>query len=682
MNVLHLDYETKSAADLRKVGLVEYAKHPTTEVICAGYAFDDGPSGLWRFGESCPASIANHIIAGKPIWAHNAAFELAITSHICAKRYSWPAISPAQAVCTMAMSYAMGLPGSLEGCAAALGVTEQKDIEGRRLMLQMSKPRTKEPLTWWDDEERLKRLYAYCLQDVKVERAVGKRMLQLSPYERRVWLLDQKINNVGIAVDVAAVKRAIEVVEWEKDRLNDEMYNVSDGNILSCSAVQQMKDYLEFFGVGEETLNKASLGEQLNLATLHPKARAVLSLRAEAGKASVAKFRPMVESAGADDRIRGCFQYSPAHTRRWGGRRVQLQNLKRPQVDFSIIESLIQDLKKGISAEEINVLYGPPMSLLGDCTRSFLVAAPAHTLLVADYASIEARVLAWLANESEVLNVFRSNKDIYKVAAAQIFGCSADEVTSAQRQVGKVAVLALGYGGGIGAFQTMAKAYGVKMEPAYEYLLESATPDQRKQASNRYRHVGAEYPDISEKEFIASELTKIIWRENNQNIVAYWTLLEDTAIHAIRNPGKWYKANSISYSKQGSFLLCRLPGGGLMCYPYPELKPTPTLSNPQKVELLYKAEANGQWRSFSTYGGSLAENVTQAVARNLLADAMLRLDDANYKIVVHIHDEIVCEMPECEADLDTMIKIMIDNPSWANGLPLAATGFVSQRYRK
>lgn len=683
--ILHLDFETRSCADLRKVGLDVYAVHPSTDVLCAAYAFDEGPVQLWIPGQPVPRVLVDHIVCDLEVWAHNAFFELAIVNEICAGKYNWPILSSDQMVCTMAMAYAMGLPGSLDGCAAALGITERKDAAGGRLMLQLSKPKTEEPLTWWDDAERLQKLYDYCRQDVVVERAAGNRMLRLSPYEKKVWKLDWEINKRGITADVPTIKLAIALVECEKDRLNTEMRKVTGNNVAACSAVQQIKDYLEFYGVTGDGLDKAMLAEHLTKVDLHPIARRVLELRAEAGKAATAKFTPMVTRAGPDNRVRGCFQYSGANTRRWAGRGIQLHNLKRPKKDTPV-EQIIEDIAAGCTAAQLDMWYGSPMGLMGDCTRSFLMAAPGSELLVADFSAIEARVLAWLAGQNDVLEVFRSGQDIYKVAAASIFGVKIEDVTDDQRQVGKVAILALGYGGGVGAFQTMAKGYGVKMEPAFPHLLRHAKPDQRIRAEKTWasNKKNPKYEDISREEFLASDLTKIFWREANPRIVEYWDELEIAAISATKNSGQIFGNSRVRFKKVGSFLWCRLPGGGVICYPYPEVKEVKTPWGSTKTGLTYMAE-DGQskkWMRFTTYGGSIAENITQSVSRDLLADAMLRLDSKGFSIVAHVHDEIICEMPIGMAALQEMIRIMTDNPEWAKSLPIKASGFVARRYRK
>jgi DNA polymerase len=687
--ILHIDYESRSAADLRKVGADVYAADPSTEIVCAAYAFDDGPVHLWRplEGELAPAELVTHIKRGGEVEAWNATFEMLITNGPGVRDWGMPQLHPEQVTCTMVKAYAMGLPGSLEGGAAALGIAEQKDAAGGRIMLQLSKPKTTNPLTWWDDAERLERLYAYCRQDVVVERMASARMPRLSPYERRVWEMDYRINRRGVKADIPVVTKALELVEKEKERLNAEIQAISNGAIATCTAVAQIKNYLELFGVTGDALDKAAVKEHL-ATDLPPQARRILELRAEAGKAATSKFSPMLtRSSGEDSRIRGGYQYSGANTRRWAARGLQLHNMQRPTIKFSTIESIIADVGGGMSAEELALYYGPPMDFLGSCTRSFLMADKDKEFLVADFSAIEARV----AGQEDALAAFRDGRDIYKTAAAQIFGVKYEGVTDDQRQVGKVSVLSLGYGGGISAFQTMARGYGVRMEPAFGHLLHQATPEQRIRAEETYKNYTAkvrdrpdDFDEISREEFLASELTKIFWRAANPNIVNYWYELENSAITAVGNPGRVYAAKSIRFKKAGSFLWCQLPGGGVICYPYAEINTVKTPWGAEKHALTYMAEdgVSRKWTRFTTYGGSIFENVDQAVSRDLLADAMLRLEAKGYSIVLHTHDEACCEEPIGEHTLDEMIAIMTENPAWAATLPMKAAGFVSRRYRK
>lgn len=691
-NELHIDFESRSVLDLPKVGLHRYADPAFTEVLCMAYGFGDEPVQIWTKGETFPPSVSAHVAAGLAVWAHNFSFEHIMWNQVLSAQVpgGLPEMRVEQGICTMAQAFAMGLPGSLGNCAAALGIEQGKDMEGKRIMMQLSKPKEVLPsgdVIWVEDAHKYARLYAYCVQDVNVEREVGKRMMRLSPYEQKVWQLDQKINDTGVYIDRAAVENAVKMVELEQDHLDAEMRRLTKGEVCTCTAVQQIKDYLEFYGVNGDSLNKADVAELLADAMLHPHARAVLTLRSLGGKSATKKLLPMVNGIGDDNRLKGCFQYSGANTRRWAGRRVQLHNLKRPAIKAKVIDEILDGIAKGMTGEEIELCYGPVMEILADCTRGFITAAPGKTLITADFSAIEARVLAWLAGQDDVLDIFRDGKDIYKVAASNIFGVKPDDVSDQQRSVGKVAILALGYQGGVGAFQQMAKGYNVKMEPAYKELWDTADSDTKEQALYRHEQSGKKY-EISKEEFLASEITKIKWRNANTKITGYWQAAESAFTRAMLEPGTAVqignKNRQVTFKKSGSFMWVRLPSGGAICYPYPELKKTKTPWDTEKLLPTYMAEdgPSHKWMRFSTHGGSNVENITQAVARDLLADALIRLDAAGYKIVAHIHDEIVCEMDPFSGSLEEMKKIMSENPTWAFGLPTATSGWTGKRYRK
>jgi DNA polymerase bacteriophage-type len=350
VSILHLDFETRSTVDLKKTGLHVYATHPSTDVLLAGFAFDEEPVQVWHRGERCPERLWEHISRDQEVWCHNAQFEIAINNNITSKRYGWPFLSPRQTICTMTMAYAMSLPGSLEKAAAAVGITEQKDMAGQRLMLQLAKPRDTNPEgqpIWWEDPEKLKRLADYCRQDVAVERELGKRLMRLSSSERGVWLLDQRINDRGIQVDIEVVKRAIEIVRVEKSRLDKAMHKLTRGAVVTCTATGQLTDWLKWRGVNVEGVAKADVIDLLKEEGLPDDARQALLLRQEAAKSSTAKLEAMLHSTSADGRIRGIFQYHGAGTGRWAGRRIQPQNFPRPKLESSEIEAVFRLLECG-----------------------------------------------------------------------------------------------------------------------------------------------------------------------------------------------------------------------------------------------------------------------------------------------------------------------------------------------
>lgn len=671
--IAHIDFETRSTCDLKARGVHAYATDPTTDIWCLAFQFDGEAVMLWHPDmpeTNALRELALHVEMGGIVKAHNAAFELAIWNEVFAKRYGMPALNPEQVRCTMAQAYAMSLPGSLENAAAAVGLAAQKDMKGHRLMLQMAQPRRIEAdgtIVWWEDSDRKQRLFTYCKNDVAVEVELDPRLMPLSEKEQALWVLDQKINNRGVRVDVALIQKTLKSVESEKKRLDAEMRKVAGGAVASCSAVSQLGDWIRWQGVAIDGVAKADVIDALKLDGLPSSVRQALLLRQEAGKTSTAKLGAMLSAVSADGRVRHIHQYHAAATGRWGGRRIQGQNFPRPRkgVKPKHIEEMVKLIDAG-RFDELDLLHGPMMDAIADCLRAMIVPALGHDFIICDFSSIEARVLAWLAGEEAVLEIFAGDGKVYEHAAARIFNKAVEDVTDSERQIGKVAVLALGYGGGVGAFQTMAKGYGVV---------------------------------ISDSE---AEIIKAAWRKAHPAIVQYWYDVENAAIAACLSAGEVFSAGAgaraIKFVKKGSFLWCRLPSGRCLAYPYPRIMQVETPWGAVKDALTYKSELDsqalkkakvvadptnaGRWHRISTYGGSLVENVTQAVARDILADSMFALEAKGYPVVMHVHDEVVCEVPEGTGDVKEVMGIMSVAPAWAPGLPMDAKGWRSKRYGK
>lgn len=340
--------------------------------------------------------------------------------------------------------------------------------------------------------------------------------------------------------------------------------------------------------------------------------------------------------------------------------------------------------------DRIAFFHGSPMTVLADCMRGFIVAAPGHDLLASDFSAIEARVLAWLAGQEDILDVFRSGDDIYCHEASPIYGRTITKADKNERQVGKVAVLALGYGGGIGAFGTMARGYNLDLEPVFDGLKDGFSEVEIENAELAYAsYKGRVSQPLGREAGFAADIIKQRWRKKNSEIVRYWNDLEDAAIHAVNASGRVRRGTGpegrdVWYKAAGSFLWCKLPSGRVLCYPYPKVEEIETPWGSRKTGLTYMTVdgITGKWARTKTYGGKLAENVTQAVARDLLAESMIRLEDAGYPVVMHVHDEVVCEMPEGAGSVDEMERIMTVVPPWAAGLPIAAEGWRGKRYRK
>lgn len=670
MPELFIDFESYSTVDSPKCGADVYARHPDTGVHCMAWTKDDDSVQVWtpaNFPTAAREAMRIFLDSGATIVAHNVHFEMLIWNHVMVPRYGWPPLSIEQCECTMAMAYAMALPGSLGNAAAAVGIDMQKDMKGHRVMMQLARPKDDGATFWTPDEapEKFEQLYAYCRQDVETERALYRRLMMLSGTERKVWLADWTINQRGVAVDLPAVGRAIEVVNREKKRLDKEMRHVTGNAVATCSAVSQLCDWLRYRGVETDGLAKADVLDTLDIDGLPADCHEALLLRQEAARSSTAKLEAMEKGAGADGRMRGLFQYHGAGTGRWAGRRVQLQNLPRPGLKPKAIDEVLgwmgRDADLDVLCSSIDIFHGPPMSVMSDCIRGFLIAAPGNKLIDCDFSAIEARVLNWLCGQEDIIGMFREydagvkSKDPYIANAMRMYGLAFEAVESfPHRQAGKFQELGCGFGMGKDKAVVTAKTiYGL---------------------------------DINVR---TAETWVKDYRARHPRVTDYWTACEDAAMTAVMNPGgKWSagaRGREVSYKVSGSFLWCRLPSGRVLCYPYPRIEPVETPWGQMKDAVTYMTTdgLSRKWERAKTYGGKLVENVTQAVARDLLSEAILRLEAAGYPVVLHAHDEAVAEVSDTDdCSLAGMAQIMSELPSWAAGLPVAADGWESRRYRK
>jgi len=653
--VLHLDVESRSTVDLKKTGGYVYFEHPTTDLWCVCFALDDEPVRTWLPGQPCPDDVSAHILSGGEVYGHNSAFERLAFYYILGPRYGWPEPTVDQWRCTMVMAYAMALPGALEDAAPAAGIDQRKDAAGHRLMLQMARPRkvTPDGPIWWDDESKLERLIAYCRTDVEVERELAKRLRPLKPSELDLWHLDQRINDRGVYVDVPLCNAAKKIVATTADRLDAEMRAVTGGAVGACSNVGQLIAWVRTFGVETESIAKDVL-EELLATDLPTPVRQALTLRREAAKASVAKIEALLRGMSADGRARGLLQFHAAGTGRWAGRRFQPQNLPRSKVKN---QALAVGLLMSGDPDLIEDLYGQPLSVVSDCLRGMVAAPPGKKVIACDYNAIEARVLAWLAGQDDLVRLFATGGKVYETMGAKVYGVPVSEIgkEDPRRQLGKTLVLGAGFGMGWQKFQaTCIKMIGLRLD------------DETAQRSIE------------------------VYREANGRIKAFWYDLEKAAIEAVENPGMTTAVRDIRFKVAGSFLFMRLPSGRFLAYAYPEIQPKTMPWKDDRGEPVVKDSLSymgvnsytRKWERSFTYGGSLAENATQAVARDILADAMPRLEAAGYPIILTVHDEIVCEAASDFGSVEEMVSIMTTLPAWADGCPITAEGWEGVRYRK
>lgn len=668
LRYFHIDFETRSPQDLEDVGMDVYTSDPDADVWCMACALDDEEPSLFNLADTLELRL---LLADPDIRfvAHNAPFEMSVWSNIMQPKYGWPALDTARIDCTMVQGYAMGLPGSLDKMSAALGIVAGKDMAGSRLAVQMSRPRGKEEYpdhgfykyVWWDEPEKRARLYDYCKQDVMVEREVHRRIYPLPKHERELWAVDHVINTTGVYLDLPAINAAISVVNQEQGRMCAELAELTAGAVMAPSQVTALTDWMHTRNVHVESLQKTDIVEVLARPDLPEDVRRAAEIRQEYARTSTAKLAKMRDGCSADGRLRHILQFGAAATGRWGGRRMQPQNMPRPKLKQREIEMILEFLPRVTTEqaiERLDLLHGRPIACISDCLRGMIRAQPGSKLCAGDFSNIEGRTLAWLADERWKVQAFRDfdlgiGPDLYLLAAARIYHRPHTEYTkeSPERQIGKVAELACGYQGGVGAFQTMAYTYGVRVADA------------------------------------EAEAIKTAWREANPNIVNYWYSLEQAASDAVAHPGMVTHAGplhrGVRFKVQGSFLFCLLPSGRALCYPYPKLKMKMTPWGAEKEQVHYKTvdDRTKQWVETSTYGGKLAENITQAVSRDILAFAIMSVHRRwPGRIVLHVHDEIVGET--VDGTLAEFLAFMRAQPTWSAGLPVAVDGWEGTRYRK
>lgn len=657
-HVLHQDFETRSSrVDLRKVGVHRYAADPSTEVLCCAYAVDDGPVQLWVRGDPVPAEFIE--AARNPNWvvvAHADHFEAAIERHIMAPRYGWPEIPFERRECSQAMCLAAGLPAKLGAAADALELAFRKDAAGERLMHQVSKPRRahkdEDPAEthWFEDQERLDRLYSYCRQDVETERELYGRVPMLSPAEQELRRLSNKINERGFYVDRGFAEAARKIAKAAAPEIDAELSELTGGAVTGINQVARLLQWLQQNGCTLKKLDRKAIGRQLDERgdELLSLVQRVLELRLGGAQAAVKKIDALLARAGDDGRIRGAFRFHGASTGRWAGEGFQPQNLKKP---------IAEDLDAAIAAVatgdygHVKKLYPRPLSVVGDCSRSMICAAPGHVLIGADFGAMKSRVLAWVAGEEWKLNSYRRfdathdpRDEPYCETACKIFRVSSGSYTkqSPERGVGKTCDLAFGYMGGLGAWR--------KFEPG-------------------------RFSDEEVEKF------KREWRAAHPNIRRYWYNSDRAAWNAVRERGRVFRCGPVVFRSNGAFLQLKLPNGRKLSYPRPRI-----IGDEREQHVVFADNSAGQFKDCrhgrGAYGGTWTENIVQAISRDLLAEAMLRIEAAGYSIVLHVHDEIACEVPIGFGSTEAFTRLMVRKPSWAPELPIAAEAWSGPRYAK
>ena len=652
---LFVDIETFSSTDI-KAGAFKYMEAPDFEILLIAYAWGDDPVRVIEMGRTDHCANPIDYDAGVDIElrdliagltdpdvvkvAHNSAFERAAFS-----QWLGEGMPPDHWEDTMILAAMNGLPMSLEDAGAALQLGTQKIKEGTLLINYFCKPckptvanggRTRNLPKHAPD--KWERFAEYCRRDVEVCQAIYKKLhrFPVPDWERKVWALDARINERGVLIDPEMVEAAIAVDEAFREEHTAELRKLT--GLDNPNSVAQLKEWLEGVGVYADSLNKATVTD-LRASVPDPTTRRVLELRQLLGKTSTKKYEAMELSAGADHRVRGLLQYYGAgRTGRWAGRLVQVQNLPQNHLD-QIGE--VREIVRHRDLETLEMLFENVPDVLSQLIRTAFVAKPGHTFLVSDYAAIEARVIAYLAGEKWRMEVFAQGGDIYCSSASQMFKVPVVKhgENGHLRQKGKIAELACGYGGGVAAL----KAFGAdKM---------GLTED--------------EMQDIVTQ-----------WRQASPTIPRFWRDTENAAKRALENPGKTFTIPcGVKYMRDADALRCRLPSGRVLSYWGARL------DNDGSICFMGQNQTTRKWEKTETWGGKLVENIVQAYARDCLAVALLRLDEAGYKITFHVHDEIIAEAPD-GSRWEDMAEIMGRPIEWAPGLLLRGDGYATKFYMK
>ena len=727
--MIHLDFETRSEANINRVGSWAYAEHPSTEVMCASWAIDDGPIRLWHRahpgirGSDPPEELLDEIFLGETLEAHNANFERAIMLVTWPREFSWarPAsrdvVDPGRWRCSAAAAASFALPRALGGAAEALRLDVEKDRAGQQLMWIMSKPRPENQGGGWnEDPDDLLRLWEYCRNDVRTEREISRAIRPLSDAEQALWEADCRMNERGVTFDAEYARSALRLIEEEKRVLNSEVERLTDGVVERATQRARVISWTEGRGVSLpdtkartikdmlapmqketdshflESLRHATGDRQVE-AHLPPDVARVLEIMTVVNKTSVKKFSVALEGESSGARLRNTQMFHGANTGRWSGKGIQPHNFPRG-LGPGGCEAMRQDAVS-MDYEDFILLHGDVANILSKALRGIIVSPPGRELFVADYSSIEARIVFWIAGEQGALDLYAGGADLYVDMACSIYKCRPEDVDFPRRWMGKQGILGLGYNMGAMKFKQRCIEEG-------------------------YIDVPIEF---------CKEVVSIYRQEKYPLVAEFWGKLERAAMSAVKTGGPAKAGDRLTFFMSGRFLHARLPSGRLLSYAEPtvvplrwwmfpcltkegeemfvatQTKPTapaPTeharkLAKDNGWELLkvpprtrdgmtltyMTSRGAGTWRREDTYGGKLTENVTQAIARDVLAAAIVRLDRSRdfSDVVMTVHDEVVCEC-DPSADLREFEALVAEPPPWADGLPVAVEAWQGPRYGK
>ena len=642
--VLEMDIESFSDVDLIKCGVYAYADSPAFEILLFAYSFDGGETQIIDLaqGEKLPAEVEEAIFdVSVTKTAYNANFE-----RTCLSKHFGRYIPPESWHCSAVQAAMLALPRSLEDVGRVLGLDEQKMKEGKELIRYFCIPCKPTKANGGrmrnlpcHAPEKWELFKTYCKRDVDVEKSIRRKLhnFPIPESEMELYRLDQRINDRGVLVDMKLVRNAVSCERLHKEVVTKRAYELT--GLENPNSVAQLKGWLGDMGMEAESLSKKAVAEMI--AETDGEVEELLRLRLMLAKTSVKKYEAIERSACSDGRVHGMLMFYGANrSGRWSGKNVQLHNL--PKNYLPDLE-LARDLVKQGRFEDIELLYDSTPNVLSELIRTAFIPKPGCRFVVADFSAIEARVMGWLSGEEWVLDVFRGDGKLYEMTASRMFGIPMSEIGkgSSERAKGKVASLACQYGGSSGALVSM----------------------------------GALDMGLTEE-----ELPPLVaaWRKANPHMVQFWWDVDAAAVKAVTEKQKT-KVGKIIFEYKSGILFITLPSGRKLSY----VKPRMAVNKFGRDGLTYEGiSENKKWSRIETYGPKLVENIVQGTARDLLAEAMLRVEKKGYPIVMHCHDEIIAEVPEGIGSVDEMCEVMAVQPEWAEGLPLRADGYECSFYQK
>lgn len=714
MTILWFDCETFSECDLKSAGTHAYAAHPSTEITVAQWAIDDGEPYVADMTapdtrENSKARYPLMRALNDPsvtVVAHNSMFDRTLVRQV------WGVDVPVERWRdTMIKAMSHGLPGSLDkiGQIVGLEADQAKDKRGRELIQLFCKPRPKNSIlrraTRETHPEQWAEFLEYSRQDIVAMRAIDQRLpswnYRPGHPELAIWHLDQHINDRGVAVDLDLAGAAIEAVAREQKRLKRDVVEQTNGLVASASKRDQLLAFIcAEYGVDLPDMKADTLRRRVEDPDLPEGVRLLLSIRLEATKTSTAKYKALVNASSDDGRLRNTLQFAGAQrTARWAGRIFQPQNLPRPDVGhmadhFGVsMKQLTDELKEEYEHQAIASLKGgyadavftDVMQLTTNAIRGCIIAPPGKKLTIADLSNIEGRGLAYLAGERWKLKAFADfdagiGEDLYKVAYGRSFNIDPKEATGQKRQIGKVMELGLGYEGGVAAFLTFAAVYNMDLEDLAKAVWATASREALENAQGMWNWAQKKKRTLGlpMEIYVACEVLKRAWRDAHAATQALWGAAGEAVRLAIKNPGESFPIGQhLKARRDGAWLRIRLPSGRYLCYI------NPSVDDDGQITYFGVNQYTRQWGRIKTYGGKLIENCTQAFARDILAYNMPAIEAAGYEIVLSVHDELLTETPDREEfNADELGRMMATAPAWAKGIPLAAAGFETYRYRK